>query len=111
MLQLWTILAWLTLIGQAAVLVLAIYLYRAKRTMSFALLMWACVCFVISRTSWFTFTLSGVFLAQHDRIARLRVAQWQQWTDAAFQFLFVALMIFALISFIRERTSSPTSGV
>ena len=74
--------------------VLAIRLFLARHTRTFALLMWACVCFVIARSSWFTFGLLGDFLSNHtDEAARAAVDRWHEYTNFTFQLLFVVLMI------------------
>jgi hypothetical protein len=92
--------------------VLAIRLFLARRTCTFALLMWACVCFVIARSSWFTFGLLGDFLFSHsDGAVRAAVDRWHEYTNFTFQLLFVALMIATLTSFLRERSSVATPSV
>jgi len=110
--MLWKVISYLTLVGEAVMVVLAIRLFLARRTRTFALLMWACVCFVIARSSWFTFGLLGDFLSSHnDEVARAAVDRWHEYTNFTFQLLFVVLMIVALISFLRERSSVATPGV
>lgn len=101
-----------TLIGQVALLVVAIRLFRARRTRAFALLMWACVCFVIARSSWFTFGFVEGFLFPHsDRVSRSTAFRWHEYTDFTFQLFFVVLMILALVSFLREPSASATPSV
>ena len=74
--------------------------------------MWACVCFVIAGSSWFTFGLLGDFLSNHnDQAARAAVDRWREYTNFTFQLLLVVLMIAVLISFLRERSSLATPGV
>jgi len=90
-------------------LVLAIRLFLNRRTRSFALLMWACICFVIARSSWFTFGLVGDFLSNQS--TRAAVQRWHEYTNFTFQLLFVALMIATLASFLRDRTSVPSPVV
>ena len=109
--MLWKVISYLTLVGEAIMVVLAIRLSLVQRTCTFALLMWACVCFVIARSSWFTFGLLGDFLSSHhDETARAAVDRWHEYTNFTFQLLFVVLMIAALISFLRQRSSGATSG-
>jgi hypothetical protein len=110
--MLWKVISYLTLVGEAVMVVLAIRLFLARRTRTFALLMWACVCFVIARSSWFAFGLLGDFLSSDsDEAARAAVDRWHEYTNFIFQLLFVVLMIAALISFLRERSSVATPGV
>lgn len=90
-------------------LVLAIRLYLVRRTRTFALLMWACVCFVIARSSWFTFGLLESSLP--NEAARTAVDPWHEYTNFTFQLLFVVLMIATLISFLRERSSLASPDV
>jgi hypothetical protein len=100
--MLWKVVSYLTLIGEAIMLVLAIRLVLIRRTRTFTLLMWACVCFVIARSSWFTFgLLEGLLSSEATRAA---VNRWHEYTNFTFQLSFVVLMIATLISFIRERT-------
>jgi uncharacterized protein with PQ loop repeat len=106
------IIFWATLVGQVVLLVLAIRLYRAKRTRAFALLMWACVCFVLARSSWLTFGFFTGFIFPHaSRAIRTTASRWQDNTDVTFQFLSVILLIIALVFFFRERSSTATSSV
>src|SRR5438309_11846229 len=103
--MLWRIISDVTLIGQIVLLVFAVRLFLVRRTRTFALLMWACVCFVIARSSWFTFGLLGGFLSSRgDEAVRAAVDRWHEYTNFTFQLLFVVLMIAALISFRRERS-------
>ena len=105
----WRVISYLTLIGEAIMLVLAIKLFLARRTRTFALLMWACASFVVARSSWFTFGLFESLLSSEG--ARAAVDPWHEYTNFTFQLFFVVLMIFALISFIRERSFGGTSHV
>jgi hypothetical protein len=108
--MLWTVISYLTLVGEAVMVVLAIRLFLVRRTRTFGLLMWACVCFVIARSSWFTFGLLGDFLSSHsDEAARAAVDRWHEYTNFTFQLFFVVLMIATLVSFLRERNSRVTS--
>jgi hypothetical protein len=107
--MLWKVISYLTLVGEAVMVVLAIRLFLARRTRTFALLLWACVCFVIARSSWFTFGLLERFLS--SEAARAAVDPWHEYTNFTFQLLFVVLMIATLISFLRERSSVTTSTV
>src|ERR1700694_231337 len=105
----WQIISWATLAGEVAVLGLAIRGYRANRTPTFALLMWACVCFVIARSSWFTIAFSQGLLFRHiDSTARATAYRWHEYIDYTFQLFFVALMILTLISFLRQRGGGAT---
>ena len=112
MAMLWKVVSYLTLVGEAVMVVLAIRLFLARHTRTFALLMWACVCFVIARSSWFTFGLLGDFLSSHsDEAARGAVDRWHEYTNFTFQLFFVVLMIATLVSFLRERNSAAIPGV
>ena len=82
-------------------LVIAIRLFFLRRTRTFALLMWACVCFVIARSSWFTFGLVENFLS--NEVTRAAVDRWHEPTNFTFQLLFVVLMIATLFSFLRKQ--------
>jgi hypothetical protein len=105
----WKVISYLTLLGEVVILVLAIRLFLVRHTRIFALLMWACVCFVIARSSWFTFGLLESFLS--SEAARAAVNPWHEYTNFTFQLLFVVLMIATLISFLRERSSVATPNV
>jgi len=102
----WTVVSYLTLLGEAMMLALAIRLFLVRRTRTFALLMWACVCFVIARGSWFTFGLLEGLLSSAAR--RAAVERWHEYTNFTFQLLFVVLMIATLFSFLRKRSSVAT---
>jgi len=105
----WKVVSYLTLLGEAMMLVLAIRLFLVRRTRTFTLLMWACVCFVIARSSWFTFgLLEGLLSSESTRAA---VDPWHEYTNFTFQLLFVVLMIATLFSFLRERSSVATRSV
>jgi hypothetical protein len=107
----WKVISYLTLVGEVVMLMLAIRLFLVQRTRTFALLMWACVCFVIARSSWFTFDLIGSFLSgRHDEVARTAADRWHEYTNFTFQLLFVVLMIATLLSFLRERSSLKNYG-
>jgi len=105
----WKVVSYLTLLGEAMMLVLAIRLFLVRRTRTFALIMLACVCFVIARSSWFTFGL--VESLQSSEATRAAVDRWHEPTNFTFQLLFVVLMIAALVSFLRERSSVATPSV
>jgi hypothetical protein len=110
--MLWTVISYVTLVGEVVMLVLAIRLCLIRRTRTFALLMWTCVCFVIARSSWFTFGFVGDFLSSRsDETVRATVDRWHEYTNFTFQLLFVVLMIATLISFLRERSSVAIPGV
>ncbi len=110
--MLWKVVSYLTLLGEVVMLVLAIRLFFAQRTRTFALLMWACVCFVIARSSWFTFGLLEDFLSGRiDQAARAAVERWHEYTNFTFQLFFVLLMITTLVSFLRERSSIATRSI
>jgi hypothetical protein len=108
----WTLISLVTLIGQVVLVVLAIRLFLRTRTRTFALLLWACVSFVIAASSWFTFSLiRGLFFPQSDRVPRALLHRWQERIDFSFQLIFVILMILALLSFLRERRGLGASSV
>ena len=110
--MLWKVISYLTLVGEAVMVVLAIRLFFARRTRTFALLMWACACFVIARSSWFTFGLLEDFLSGRiDQAARAAVERWHEYTNFTFQLFFVLLMITTLVSFLRERSSIATRSI
>jgi hypothetical protein len=110
--MLWKVISYLTLVGEAVMVVLAIRLFFARGTRTFALLMWACVCFVIARSSWFTFGLLGDFLSSRsDEAARAAVDRWHEYTNFTFQLLFVVLMIATLVSLLRKRSAVATPSV
>jgi len=93
--MLWKVVSYLTLVGEVVMLVLAIRLFLARQTRTFALLMWACVCFVIARSSWFTFGFVGDFLSSRSGEAtRAAVDRWHEYTNFTFQLLFVVLIPF-----------------
>jgi len=72
--------------------------------------MWACICFVIGHSTWFGFAC--VALAHHsDEVARLHAHQLEREVELPFQLLFVVLMLIAIVSFIRERSSIATPSV
>ena len=107
--MLWKVISYLTLLGEAVMVVLAIRLFLARRTRTFVLIMWACVCFVIARSSWFTFGLLESFLS--NEAARAAVDPWHEYTNFTFQLLFVVLMIATLVSFLRQRSCPATPGI
>ena len=110
--MLWKVISYLTLAGEAVMVVLAIRLFLARHTRTFALLMWACVCFVIARSSWFTFgSVEDFLFSRSDEAARAAMDRWHEYTNFTFQLFFVVLMIATLVSFLRERNSAAIPGV
>jgi len=105
----WKVISYLTLFGEAVMLLLAIRLFFVRRTRTFAFLMSACVCFVIARSSWFTFELLEELLSSDS--TRAAVDPWHEYTNFTFQLLFVLLMIITLVSFIRERSAGGTPRI
>jgi hypothetical protein len=97
----WNILQWLGLLFQVFVVILAIWLYRIRRTRSFAFLLLACICHVVMHSTWFTFNFAAGFAhAGPDAIARVRALAYD--TSRIFHVLFLVFMALALISFIRD---------
>lgn len=94
------------LIVQAALLVFAIRAYRARPSRVSLCVMWATVCYVLAASSWYTFYFTaGLFLGAHPSPhPRHTLADFRFYSDQTFQILFAALMIAALISFMRERS-------
>jgi hypothetical protein len=108
----WTAISYVTLLGQLVVLVLAIRLFCRRRSRSFALLLAACLCFIIADSSWFTFGFAHGFLfPQTEGASRAMAYRWHERTSLVFQLLFVLFMILALISFLRERPAAATPSV
>ena len=94
---------------QLILLVLAIRTYRATRTRTTLLIMWAAICYVIAASSWWTFYFSaGLVLGRQPLSAQARrtLADARYYSDQTFQLLFAALMVAALISFTRKATRS-----
>jgi hypothetical protein len=101
--MLWQVISWFTLICDAALLVLAIRLFRQRRSRSSALLMWACISFVIGASSWFTFGFGRGFFFRHtDAAAKATILRWSERTEFTFQLVSVVLMILAVLSLFRE---------
>ena len=110
--MLWATMSLIGLFGKAALVILSVLLCRARRTRAFALLMWACISFVIARSSWFPVGfVQHYFPADEAGATRESLFRWRGYVDSTFQMLFIALMIGALIVFLRERSSVGTSHV
>jgi hypothetical protein len=101
------------LIFQAALLVFAIRTYRATRTRTTLLMMWAIICYVITASSWYTFHFSlGLVLGAHPTAqARRAVANWRFYSDQTFEMVFAALMIAALVFFARGASRDGTQNI
>jgi len=108
----WDYLLWIALIPQLIVLVLVVRLYHSRRTRAAAFLMWACICLVIARSSWFTFGFfPGFFSAQSGPAQRKVVWHWSEHTDVAFQLLSFVFFAAALLLLARKPTDHGTSIV
>jgi hypothetical protein len=83
-------------------LVLAIRIYRLRRNRSFALLTWAFCCLIVTQIGLFAFTAIQGY--GHPQLSRFF---WIYFADPISLIVFFVLIIFSLISFLRER--SPTS--
>ena len=105
----WDYLLWIALIPQLIVLILAVHLYRSRRTRSFAFLMWACICLVIARSSWFTFGFFPGFFSPHpDRAERKLLWHWSEHADVAFQLASFLLLATALFFLVRKHAADAT---
>jgi hypothetical protein len=96
----WDYLLWIALIPQLIVLVVAVRLYRSSRSRPVAFLMWACICLVIARTSWFTFGFFPGFFSPHGAPAQRKLLwHWSEHIDVTFQlaaFIFLAVALLFL---------------
>jgi hypothetical protein len=105
----WGYLLWIALIPQLIIVILAIRLYRSSRIRSVALLMWACICLVIARTSWFTFGFfPGLFSPDSGEANRELFRHWSERAEIAFQFASFVLLAAALWLFVRRRPDNGT---
>jgi len=88
---------------QLALLILAIVVYRAKRTIAFLLLMLASICYFLPH---FVLFVIGLFFEVRGWKTSGSMATWMHswWSlvTATFNFLFLGL-ISAFVCFIRER--------
>jgi hypothetical protein len=99
------------LVFQAALLFVAIRSYRAKRTTTLRYLLWACICYVVAASSWYTFNFAAGFMLKSDALTpamRHTVAECRYYVEQSFEILFAILMIAALISFVRQRHPTDT---
>jgi hypothetical protein len=103
----WSALSWIALIVQAVLLVLAVRLYRRRRTAAFAWLMWACVALVISQSSWFTFGffsgLAGLDRESHAYATSVNVSEH---AETAFELASFLLFVIAFSRFRSEQRES-----
>jgi hypothetical protein len=93
-----------------AFVVLAILVYRAKRTTAFLLLMLASICYFLPRFAPFAI---GFVEGRSTKAAASIHAWFHSWwsfgVNQAFDLLFLGLIVAALVFFIREqrRTATP----
>jgi hypothetical protein len=87
-------------------LVLAIRIYRLRRNRSFALLAWAFCCLIVTQIGFFAFTAIQGY--GHPQLSRFF---WIYFGDPVSLIVFFVLIIFSLISFLRERGPTSTPGV
>jgi hypothetical protein len=94
------------LLFQAALVVVAIRAYGAKRDPVSFFLMLAAICYVVAASSWYTFPfMAGIFAGPHLTVhTRLVLADSRYYSEQTFQILFALSMIAALLSLIRERS-------
>jgi hypothetical protein len=99
------LLAWVGLVLQLAMIVLATWLYFARRSLPYALLLAACVAYVISHSAWFTFNFAaGFFQARPTALHTIRSCA--AITAQSFNILFPILLILTLVSLYRETKSA-----
>ncbi len=105
----WSFLHWAALIAQAALLGLAVRVYRAKRSPPFTWLLWACIFSVIARSSWFTLGFSvGILGYDIDSLVYASSLAWSRRVDATFQLLSFLCLLRALSLFVREHKLDAT---
>jgi hypothetical protein len=101
------------LVLQATLVVVAIYTYRAQRTTTLRLLMYASICYAIACSSWFTVYFVAGFLWGERELSdseRRTFDLLYYYTDKSFQIAFAILIIAALVSYLKEsrRRDAPT---
>jgi hypothetical protein len=98
----------LGLLVQAALIVVAVRAYLARRTDRAVFVLLAIICYAIVASSWFTFPfVAGFFWGSHlTPHSRLVLADSRYYAEQSLQLLFAAFMIAALVSFTRERSVS-----
>jgi hypothetical protein len=105
----WSALSWIALIVQAVLLVLAVRLYRGRRTAAFAWLMWACVALVISQSSWFTFGFfAGLAGLDRESDAYATSVNWSEHVETAFG---LAAFLLFVIAFNRFRSEHRAPAI
>jgi hypothetical protein len=98
------------LVLQVAALALAGRIYFARRTRPFALLLTACACGVVTRIAGFTLMFAEGFRLDASPSLVL-VRRWAFAAGRVFDAVFLILLIFALIAFLRERSMTSTPEV
>ena len=102
---------WIWVALEIVLIVVAIRMYRAKRTATARLLTWACLAYVFPGLGWYVFHAVHYFLRFRLAITHDDLMSWQAYTDRAFQIIFMLLIISALISFRRESLAVATPEV
>lgn len=102
----WAIRSWFTLAGQVVMLVLAIRLYRQSRSRASVSLMWACICFVVARSAWFTVNFVAGLFEIEGTLAGGTMFHLQDHIELTFELFFVAFMIVTLILLLRDEASN-----
>jgi hypothetical protein len=87
-------------------LLLAIRIYRLRRSRAFALLVWAFSCLVVTQIGLFAFT--AIHGYGHPQLSRFF---WVYFGDPISLIVFFVLTMFSLISFFREPTPNSTPRV
>jgi hypothetical protein len=102
------------LLFEAALVVFAIRAHRTTRTAMSRFILAAIICYTLAASSWFTFYFAAGFLekpAATSPQAQHTVAHLRYYSDHVLHFLFMAFMIAALISIVREHSTSRTPSV
>ena len=74
--------------------------------------MWACICLVIARSSWFTLGFFPGFISPDTaRTERKLLWHWTEHADVAFQLASFLLLAAALLFLVRKPTENATPNV
>ena len=109
-LTIWSIMEWLGLVAQAALLALAIRLHRNTRRATFGWLMWAFVALIIAQTSWFAFGFLSGF-AGYDAEGSSKLWNWSRRVETLFELASFLLFAIALSRFLREHEPDATPTI
>jgi len=111
-------LAWYTavtlLLLDAGLVIVAVAVHRGLRSLPSLLLMLASISYAVASSSWYAvYFIAGLVTGEHVRTASRAhtLDAWRYYIEHTFQASFVVLLIFGLVSLLRQRSADDTPTI